>query len=84
MSIPNATILCMCRTVSKVGRGNVFGIATRYGVNGPGIESRGWRDFPHPPSLVVGPNQPPVQWVLVSFLGVKRPGRGVALTTQPL
>ena len=39
------------------------GIATRYGLDGPEIESRWKRDFPHlsRPSLV--PTQPPVQWV---------------------
>ena len=32
----------------KVGRDSSVGIATRYGLGGPGIESRWWRDFPHP------------------------------------
>jgi hypothetical protein len=57
MSSPNATILYISRTVSKLGRDNVVGIATRYGLNGPGIESRGWQDFPHPRNLVLGPNR---------------------------
>jgi hypothetical protein len=30
----------------QVGRGSVVGIATRYGPDGPGIESRWGRDFP--------------------------------------
>jgi hypothetical protein len=30
-----------------VGPGNVVGIATAYGLDGPGIESRWGRDFPH-------------------------------------
>jgi len=39
------------------------GITTRYGLDGPGIESRwGW-DFPHPSRPVLGPTQPPIQWV---------------------
>jgi len=42
----------------------VVGIATAYGLDGPGIESR-WRgrDFPHLSRPALGPIQPPVQWV---------------------
>jgi hypothetical protein len=39
------------------------GIATRYGLDGPGIESRWGRDFPHPSRPTLGPTQPPIQWV---------------------
>ena len=39
------------------------GIATRYGLDGPGIESRWGRDFPHPSRPALGPTQPPVQWL---------------------
>jgi hypothetical protein len=52
------------------------GIATRYELDGPGIESRWGRDFQHPSIPALGPTQPPVQWV-PSFPGVKRLGRGV-------
>ena len=45
------------------GPGSSVGIATGYGMNGPGIESRWGRDFPHLSRLALGPNQPPVQWV---------------------
>jgi hypothetical protein len=48
-----------------------------YRLDGPGIESRWGRDFPHQSRPALGPTQPPVQWVPVSFPGVKRPGRGV-------
>ena len=43
------------------GPGNVVGIATGYGLDGPGIESKWGRDFPHVSRPVLGPNQPPVQ-----------------------
>jgi hypothetical protein len=39
------------------------GIATRYGLDGLGIESRWGRDFPHPSRPVLGPTQPLIQWV---------------------
>ena len=38
-------------------------IATGYGLDGPGIESRWGRDFPHLSRPTLGPTQPPVQWV---------------------
>ena len=56
-----------------------MGIATRYGLDGPGIESRWGRDFPSRPALE--PTQPPIQWVLGLFRG--QSGQGVALTTHP-
>ena len=36
------------------------GIATRYGLEGPGIESRYWRDFPHPSRPTLGHTQSPI------------------------
>ena len=45
------------------GRYSSVGIATRYGLDGPGIESRWARDFPHPSRPALGPIQPPIQWV---------------------
>jgi hypothetical protein len=45
------------------GPGSVVGIATGYGVDGPGIESRWGRDFPHLSRPTLGPTQFPVQWV---------------------
>jgi len=56
-----------------VARNNVVGIATRYGLGGPGIESRrGGHFFPHPSRLALWAIQPPVQWVQVSSQGVKQ------------
>ena len=45
------------------GRDSSVGIATRYGLDGLGIESWWGRDFPHPSRPDLGPTQPPVQWV---------------------
>ena len=64
------------------GPGSSVGIATGYGLEGPGIESRWGREFPHLSRPALGLNQPPVQWV-PGFPGVKN-GRGVTLTTYHL
>ena len=46
------------------GPGSSVGIATSYGLDGPGIKAR-WRlDFPHLSRPALGPTQPPVQGVL--------------------
>jgi hypothetical protein len=36
---------CLCCCLQEVGRVSVVGIATRYGLGGPRIESRWWWDF---------------------------------------
>ena len=64
-------------TVGAVGRDSAVGIATRYRLDGPGIESRWGRLFPHPLRPALGANQPPMQWVPGLYRGVKRPGRGI-------
>jgi hypothetical protein len=44
-------------------RDSSVGIATRYGLDGPGIESRWGRDFPHPSRPALGPTQLSIQRV---------------------
>ena len=46
-----------------MGWDSAVGIATCYGLDGPGIESWCGRDLPHPSRLAVGSTQPPIQWV---------------------
>jgi len=53
----------------NVGRDNVVGIMTRYGLEGPGIESPWKRDFPHPSITALGPTQLPIRWVPGISLG---------------
>ena len=50
---------------TKINSGpcSVVGIETAYGLDGPGIESRWGRDFPHLSRPTLRPTQPPVQWV---------------------
>ena len=65
------------------GPGSVVGIATGYGLGGPGIESRWVARYSSP--VQTGPGAHPASCTLgtVSFPGVKS-GRGVTLTHHPL
>jgi hypothetical protein len=63
------------RVKEKEGSGSVVSIATVYGLDGPGIESRWGRDFSHLSRPTLGPTQPPVQWVPGLSRGKERPGR---------
>jgi hypothetical protein len=57
------------------GPGISVSIATGYGLDGPGIESRwGRRDFPHLSRPALGPAQTPVQRVPGISGGKERPG----------
>jgi hypothetical protein len=56
------SLFTVCTCVES-GSGSSVGIATGYGMDVPGIESRWWRDLPHLSRPTLGPSQPPVQWV---------------------
>ena len=59
-----------------VGRDSSVGIATRYGLDGPGIESRWGASFPAP--VLTGPGVHPASYAMStrSFQGLKRQERG--------
>ena len=65
------------KSIVNVGRDSSVGIATRYGLGGPGIESRWRARFSAP--FQTGPGAHPASYKMGtgSFPGVKRPGRGV-------
>jgi hypothetical protein len=46
-----------------VGRDSAVCVATHYGLDGPGIESRWGQDFPHLPRPALGLTPTPVYWV---------------------
>ena len=68
---------------SCCGPGSSVGIATGYGLDGPGIEYRWGRDFPHLSRPALRPTQASCTVDTGSFPGVKS-GRGVTLTPHLL
>ena len=89
---PNCRTFCwqnnLCIQVSSIlaitplcghcprGRNSSVGIATRYGLDGPGIESRWGARFSAPVQTAPGAHPASYTMGTGSLLGVKRPGRG--------
>ena len=59
-------------TLLAKSRDSSVGIAIRYGLDGPGFESRWGENFRT--RSVLGPTQPPIQWVPALFPGGKAAG----------
>ena len=64
------------------GRDSLVGTATRHRLDGPGIESRWRRVFPHLSRPALGPTRPTIQWI--PGLSQGQSGRGVTLITHPI
>ena len=62
--INNILYIVNTATCFNVGRDSSVGIATRYRLDGPGIESLWERASPHLSRPALRPTQPPIQWVL--------------------
>ena len=76
LTIDKATLKNVDCLIKCSEPGSVDGIATGYGLDGPGIEFRWRRHFPHLSRPALGPGT-------LSFLGVKS-GVGVTLIPHPL
>jgi hypothetical protein len=66
--------------IKMYGLGSSVGIATSYGLDGPGIEFRWGRGFPHLSRSALRPTQPPVQWIPRLSRGRKGSGREADLS----
>jgi hypothetical protein len=55
-------LCCLIFTVKDVGRVSSVGIASRYGLDGPGIESQWWTDFSAP--IQTGPGAHPAPYTM--------------------
>ena len=60
--------------INTVNKNYVLDRATRYCLDGLGIESNWGRDFPHPPRPALISTQPSKQWVASLFPGGKAAG----------
>ena len=63
--------------IDAVGRDSSVGIATCYGLDGPGIEFRWWQGFPQSSRRAMSPPNFLYNGHRVSIPGAKRPGHGV-------
>jgi hypothetical protein len=70
-------LLLLLLLLLLLDRDSSDGIATRYVLGGPGIESRWGQGFPQSSRPALEPNKPPIDGYRLSFWGVKRPGRCV-------
>ena len=59
----NRHLIKLTHVLDIVGPGSIVGIATVYGLDGPGIETWWGRDFLHLSRPALRPTQPPGQWV---------------------
>jgi len=66
--------VCVCVCVCVGGPSSSVGIASDYGLDGPGSNTGGDEIF-RPSRPALGSTQPPLQWVLVLSGGKVRPGR---------
>ena len=77
---------CYCKQTYVFSRDNSarwwVGVATRYGLDGKGIESWWGRDLLHPSRLASRVTQPPIQYIPGHSWCLS--GRGVVLTTYPV
>jgi len=58
MNNPVHSLNCISYSSERVGRDSSVGVATRYGLDGPGIESRWGRVFLNPSRRALGPTHP--------------------------
>ena len=72
--VPRRSLLLIVISFHGMGRDSSVGIATRYGLDGPGNESRWVWDFPHLSSPLLVPIQPPIIWVPGLLPGGKAAG----------
>jgi hypothetical protein len=74
VSVASENLDVILRSGIEVGRVGVFGIATRYGLDGPVIVTTWGRDFQQPSRLALEPTQPLKQWLPSPFPGGKAAG----------
>ena len=55
-------LVIYCKYITHSGPGSSVGIATDYGLDGPG-SNPGADEFYRPSRPALGPTQPPIQWV---------------------